>query len=42
MMKSIKEMLWECGEGWWPLIEKVAAAIDSFNADHPETPIVVS
>ena len=42
MMKSIKEMPWECGKGWWPLIEKVAAAIDSFNAFHPETPVEVS
>lgn len=42
MMKSIKEMPWECGKGWWPLIEKVAAAIDSFNAAHPETPVEVS
>ena len=42
MMKSIKDIPWECGKGWWPLIEKVAAAIDSFNADHPETPIEVS
>lgn len=42
MMKSIKDIPWECGRGWWPLIEKVAAAIDSFNADHPETPVEVS
>lgn len=42
MMKSIKEMPWECGKGWWPLIEKVAAAIDSFNADHPVIPVEVS
>ena len=42
MMKSIKEMLWECGEGWWPLIEKVAAAIDSFNAAHPDSPVEVT
>ena len=35
-------MPWECGKGWWPLIEKVAAAIDSFNATHPETPVEVS
>ena len=42
MMKSVKEMSWECGKGWWPLIEKVAAAIDSFNAAHPETPVEVS
>ena len=42
MMKSIKDMPWECGKGWWPLIEKVAAAIDSFNAAHPGTPVEVS
>ena len=42
MMKSIKDIPWECGKGWWPLIEKVAAAIDSFNAAHPETPVEVS
>ncbi len=41
-MKSIKEMPWECGKGWWPLIEKVAAAIDSFNAAHPDSPVEVS
>ena len=42
MMKSIKEMPRECGKGWWPLIEKVAAAIDSFNTAHSETPVEVS
>ena len=42
MMQSIKEMPWECGKGWWPLIEKVAAAIDSFNAAHPDSPVEVS
>ena len=42
MMKSIKDIPWECGKGWWPLIEKVAAAIDSFNANHPESPVEVS
>ena len=42
MMKSIKDIPWECGKGWWQMIEKVASAIDSFNADHPETPIEVS
>ena len=41
-MKSIKEMPWECGKGWWPLIEKVASAIDSFNAAHPDSPVEVS
>ncbi len=42
MMKSIKEMPWECGKGWWPMIEKAAAAIDSFNVANPENPIEVS
>ena len=42
MMKSIKEMPWECGKGWWPLIEKVLAAIDSFNSAHPDSPVEVS
>ena len=42
MMQSIKEMPWECGKGWWPQIEKVAAAIDSFNAAHPDSPVEVS
>lgn len=36
------DLPWECGKGWWPLIEKVIAAIDSYNADHPEPPIQVS
>ena len=42
MMKSIKDIPWECGKGWWPMIEKVASAIDSFNAANPENPIEVS
>ena len=42
MMKSIKDIPWECGKGWWPLIEKVASAIDSFNAAHPNNPVEVS
>ena len=42
MMKSIKDIPWECGKGWWPLIERVTAAIDSFNAAHPESPVEVS
>ena len=41
-MKSIKDIPWECGKGWWPLIEKVAAAIDSFNAAHPDSPVEVT
>ena len=42
MMKSVKDMPWECGKGWWPMIEKVASAIDSFNTSHPESPVEVS
>jgi len=42
MIQIVSEMPWECGKGWWPLIEKVAAAIDTFNAAHPETPVEVS
>ena len=42
MMKSIKNIPWECGKGWWPMIEKVASAIDSFNVANPENPIEVS
>ena len=41
-MYTITDLLWECGKGWWPLIEKVAAAIDSFNTAHSETPVEVS
>ena len=42
MMKSIKDIPWECGKGWWPMIEKVVAAIDSFNAAHPDSPVEVT
>ena len=42
MIRKVSEMPWECEKGWWPLIEKVAAAIDSFNADHSKTPVEVS
>ena len=41
-MKSIKDIPWECGKGWWPMIEKVASAIDFFNATNPGKPIEVS
>ena len=41
-MKSIKDIPWECGKGWWPMIEKVVAAIDSFNAAHPDSPVEVT
>lgn len=42
MIKSIRDIPWECGKGWWPMIEKVASAIDSFNVANPENPIEVS
>ena len=42
MMRSIKDIPWECGKGWWPMIEKVASAIDSFNAAHLDSPAEVS
>lgn len=42
MIKSIRDIPWECGKGWWPMIEKVASAIDSYNAANPENPIEVS
>ena len=42
MMKSIKDIHWECGKGWWPMIENVTSAIDSFNAVHPEKTVEVS
>ena len=42
MNRKVSYIPWECGKGWWPLIDKVAAAIDSFNAAHPESSIEVS
>lgn len=42
MMKSIKDIPWECGKGWWPMIEKVVAAIDSYNAAHPDSLVEVT
>ncbi len=41
-MHTITDLPWECGKGWWPLIEKVSAAIDSFNAAHPDCPVEVT
>lgn len=41
-MHTITDLPWECGKGWWPLIEKVAAAIDSFNAARPDSPVEVT
>lgn len=40
-MHTITDLPWECGKGWWPLIEKVATAIDSYNAAHPDSPVEV-
>ena len=42
MTRKVTDLPWECGKGWWPLIEKVAAAIDSFNAAHPDSPVEVT
>ena len=42
MIRKVSDIPWECGKGWLPMIEKVAAAIDSFNTAHPESPIEVS
>ena len=42
MIRKVSQIPWECGKGWWPLIEKVAAAIDSFNDAHPDSPVEVS
>ena len=41
-MRSIKDLPWECGKGWWPMIEKVASAIDSYNAAHPDSLVEVT
>ena len=42
MTRKVIDLPWECGKGWWPLVEKVAAAIDSFNAAHPDSPVEVT
>jgi hypothetical protein len=42
MTRKVIDLPWECGKGWWPLIEKVAAVIDSFNAAHPDSPVEVT
>ena len=42
MTSKVSQIPWECGKGWWPLIEKVAAAIDSYNTAHPGSPVEVS
>ena len=42
MTRKVSQIPWECGKGWWPLVEKVAAAIDSFNAAHHDSPVEVT
>ena len=42
MTSKVSQIPWECGKGWWPLIEKVAAAIDSYTTAHPGSPVEVS
>ena len=42
MIKSIKDIPWECGKGWWSMIDRVASAINSFNAANPDSPVEVS
>ena len=42
MTCKITDLPWECGKGWWPLIEIIVAAITSFNAAHPDSPVEVS
>lgn len=32
--RKVSDIQWECGKGWWPLIEKVAESIDRFNEAH--------
>ena len=41
-MHTLTDLLWECGKGWWSLIEKDSAAINPFNAAHPASPVEVS
>ena len=42
MIRKVSEMPWECGKGWWPMIEKVVSAIDSYNAAHPDSLVEVT
>lgn len=42
MSRKVSDMPWECGKGWWQMIEKIASAIDSYNVAHPDTSIGVS
>lgn len=39
-MKDLKEPIelfgYECGEGWWPLVEEAKQMIDEWNESHPD------
>ena len=30
MNRKVSDMPWECGKGWWQMIEKIASAIEAF------------
>ena len=29
MNRKVSDMPWECGKGWWQMIEKIASAIEA-------------
>lgn len=29
MSRKVSDMPWECGKGWWQMIEKIASAIEA-------------
>lgn len=31
----MKKICYECGEGWFPLIEEAQSIVDQYNKDHP-------